>query len=127
MKPSLTSLLDASAISLSSLCLAHCLLLPVAVALVPVLGVASKAEWVHLAFVAMAAPLAALALWRSHRHRPLPPPLWALAAVGLAGLLAGATGWPVHAWETPVTVAGSLLLASAHVWNWRRRPHPTCA
>ena len=24
---------------------------------------------------------------------------------------------------TPVTVTGSLLLATAHVWNWRRRPH----
>ena len=128
MKHSLASLLDASAIGLSGLCLVHCLLLPVAAAaLLPALAAASEAEWVHRLFVALALPLAGLALWRAHRQRPLPWPLLALAATGLTGLVAGALGWPDHALETPLTVLGSVLLASAHVWNWRRRPHPPCA
>lgn len=127
MKLSPTQAADASAIGLSMLCLAHCLLLPVLAALLPVFGAWAHAEWVHIVFVAIAAPLAGFALWRAHRARPLPWPLVTLAALGLAGLLAGAVGWPSHEAETPVTVAGSLLLASAHVWNWRRRPHaPPC-
>lgn len=126
MKSSLTAFFDASAIGLSALCLAHCLLLPVAAALLPALAAAGEAEWVHLLFVAFAVPLAAAALWRAHRLRPLPGPLLALAGAGIAGLLAGALGWPSEALETPLTVAGGVLLASAHVWNWRRRPHPAC-
>jgi len=126
MKSSLTSMLDASAIGLSTLCLVHCLLLPVAAALLPALAAAGEAEWVHGLFVAFALPLAGLALWRAHRQRPLPALLVLLALAGAAGLAAGALGWPVDALETPLTVAGSGLLASAHAWNWRRRPHPAC-
>ncbi|MET1023759.1 MAG: MerC family mercury resistance protein [Pseudoxanthomonas sp.] len=114
---------DASAIGLSALCLAHCLLLPVLAALLPVFGAWAQAEWVHLLFACIALPLAGTALWRAHLLRPLPLPLVGLAGLGLAGLVFGAFGWPTHAWETPVTVTGSLLLAAAHVWNWRRRPH----
>ena len=126
MKSSLTTFFDASAIGLSALCLAHCLLLPVAAALLPALAAAGKAEWVHLLFVAFSVPLAAAALWRAHRLRPLPGLLLALAGAGIAGLLAGALGWPSEALETPLTVAGGVLLASAHAWNWCRRPHPAC-
>jgi len=117
------SLFDLSAIGLSGLCLVHCLALPVLAAFLPVLGAWSHAEWVHLLFAAVAVPLTGLALWRVHRRRPLPLPLRALAVAGLAGLLAGAFGWPDAAMETPVTVAGSLMLVSAHVWNWRRMSH----
>ncbi|TYT26554.1 MerC domain-containing protein [Luteimonas viscosa] len=126
MRMSPASLLDASAIGLSGLCLAHCLLLPVGAAMLPALAAAAEAEWLHLLFVAIALPLAMVALGRAHRRRPLPGALWLLAASGLAGLLAGAIGWPAHALETPSTIAGSLLLAAAHGWNWRRRPHPAC-
>ncbi|MDH5832395.1 MerC domain-containing protein [Luteimonas kalidii] len=124
---SLDATLDASAIGLSGLCLVHCLLLPVAAALLPALAFVGEAEWLHLAFVAVALPLAGLALVRAHRRRPLPPALFGLAAAGLSGLGAGALGWPTHALETPLTVGGSLALASAHLWNWRRRPHARCA
>jgi hypothetical protein len=44
-----------------------------------------------------------------------------LALAGLAGLIAGVFGWPAESWETPLTVAGGLSLASAHVWNMRSR------
>lgn len=116
-----STLLDAGAIALSSLCLLHCLALPVLAAALPLLGVWAEAEWVHALFVAIAAPLTGFALWRAHRQHPLPPAALLSAALGLLLLLAGAAEWPSHDTETPMTVAGSLLLAATHIWNaWRR-------
>lgn len=120
MKACPSALFDASAIGLSGLCLAHCLLLPVLAAFLPLFGAWSQAEWVHLLFAALAVPLTAFALWRAHRLRPLPRRLRVLAVAGLAGLLLGALGWPSEAAETPVTVTASLMLVTTHVWNWRR-------
>lgn len=118
------ALLDASAVVLSGLCLVHCLVLPLLVALLPVLGAWAQQEWVHALLVALAAPLSGYALWCAHRRRRLPPPLWALAVLGLSCLVAGAGEWFGPGSETPVTVAGSLLLAAAHLWNWMRHAHP---
>lgn len=111
--------LDASAIGLSGLCLIHCLALPLAAVALPFLGAWSKAEWVHLVFVALAAPLSGLALLRGHHDRPRA--LLGLAAAGLGLLFVGAIGWAGEAWETTLTVIGGLLLASAHGWNWLRQ------
>ncbi len=118
MKSSVSHLLDGSAIGLSGLCLAHCLALPVAAAVSPMLGVWSEAEWVHLTFVLLAAPLSAAALVMT---RPRRPAAMALAATGLA-LLAAALFF--HEAETAMTVAGGLVLASGHLVNWRGRLHP---
>ena len=115
------ALFDVSALALSGLCLLHCLALPLLAALLPLLGTWSEAEWVHGLFVLIAAPLTSYALWRAHRHRPLPAALWLLAGTGLALLLAGACGGLGARAETPLTVAGSLALASAHLWNAARR------
>ncbi|MCF7221271.1 MerC domain-containing protein [Marilutibacter chinensis] len=121
MKSAGLYLLDASAIGLSGLCLLHCIALPVLAAFLPMLAIWSKAAWVHLLLVVLAAPLAAAGFWRSHRLRPLPWALWGLAMAGLAALLAGALGWTDENRETSFTVAGSMSLASAHLWNWCRR------
>jgi hypothetical protein len=110
--------LDGSAMGLSGLCLVHCLALPVAAAFLPALGVWAGAEWVHVVFVMFAAPLSALALLRPAHGRGSPAPLVALGGLGIVLLAAGAFGPPAA--ETPVTVAGSLCLACAHLWNWRR-------
>lgn len=115
------ALFDASAVALSTLCLLHCLALPLLAALLPLFGAWSEAEWVHGVFVLIAAPLTSYALWRAHRHRPLPVALWLLAGSGLALLLAGACGGLGERAETPLTVAGSLALAGAHLWNAARR------
>ncbi|MCW0377706.1 hypothetical protein NB697_000552 [Xanthomonas sacchari] len=120
MKSLPQSFFDASAMVLSGLCLLHCLALPLLAAALPLFGVWAEAEWVHVVFVAIAAPLAGLALWRGHRRDALPWPLWTLAALGLLSLLAGAFGIPDEASETAMTVSGSLALAGAHLWNWRR-------
>jgi hypothetical protein len=118
MKSSVPHLLDGSAIGLSGLCLVHCLALPVAAAASPLLGVWSEAEWVHLAFVLLAAPLSAAALVMA---RPRRPAAIVLALAGLV-LLAAALLFPEA--ETVMTVAGGLVLASGHLVNWRGRAHP---
>jgi len=114
-------LLDGSAIGLSTLCLIHCLALPVAAALLPMLGAWAEAEWLHILFVAVAAPLSALALLQGAHGRRAPASLMGLAAIGVGLLAFGAFAAPSEAMETTLTVAGSLCLASAHIWNWLRR------
>lgn len=118
MKLTSPRLLDGSAIGLSGLCLLHCLALPVAAGFAPLLGVWSEAEWVHLAFVALAAPISAGALVLA---RPRRPAAIALAATGL-GLLIAALFF--HEAETLMTVAGGLTLATGHLVNWRGRALP---
>ncbi|MDP1617706.1 MerC domain-containing protein [Phenylobacterium sp.] len=115
MKLSTAGLLDGSAIGLSGLCLIHCLALPVAAAFAPLVGLWGEAEWVHLAFVILAAPLSvgALLLAQPRRLRPI-----SLAASGLALLVSGLV---FHDAETLLTVAGGLTLASAHLMNWKSR------
>jgi hypothetical protein len=44
-----------------------------------------------------------------------------LAACGLILLVFGAFVAHAKVAETGVTVAGSVCLASAHIWNWRRQ------
>lgn len=114
-----TSLLDASAISLSGLCLAHCLALPLVAAFSPLLATWAEAEWVHGLLIGIAAPLSALALWRRGQRLPV----IALALAGLSLMALGVAHWPGKDLETPLTVAGSLLLAGSHILNWRRHSH----
>lgn len=125
MKSPSPALLDAGALALSSLCLLHCLALPLLAAALPLFGAWAQAEWVHLLFVAIALPLTGYALWRADRRHRLPVMAWTAAGLGLGLLLAGAVELPSHAWETPLTVTGSLLLAATHIWNARRR-HRHC-
>ena len=65
MKSPSAALLDAGAVALSSLCLLHCLALPLLAAALPLFGVWAEAEWVHLVFVAIALPMTGFALWRA--------------------------------------------------------------
>lgn len=121
------SLLDSSAIALSGLCLLHCLALPLLAATLPLLGAWSRAEWVHVVFAMAAVPLSSYALWSTHRRHALPTSVCLLALCGLTGLVLGASGLVGDALETPITVTGSLLLASTHLLNLRlRRRHGGC-
>jgi hypothetical protein len=120
MKNAAGRLLDLSALSVSGLCLAHCLLLPVAAALTPALFGWAESETVHLVFVLIAAPLSAVALGAKVNGARAPWPMMILGALGVAGLGLGVIGWPTRSTETVVTVIGSLFLAAAHYGNWRR-------
>jgi hypothetical protein len=111
---------DALAIGLSGLCLVHCLALPMLASLLPLLGAWTGAHWVHWSFAVVAAPVSLWTLTRPHVSGPSRAAL-ALAGSGVLLLVAGASEVAGHAAEMPVTVAGSLLLAGAHLLNWRRR------
>lgn len=111
---------DGLAVSLSVLCLAHCLLLPVLAGAAPLLGELVHAPWVHALLLLLAAPLSIWVLAKGYRHHKHAVPL----IVGIAGLLLLSSGL-VHtthlAWERTASVAGALVLLLAHSHNfWLR-------
>ncbi|WP_454759524.1 MerC domain-containing protein [Caulobacter segnis] len=124
MTPSQAKALDLSAVGLSALCLIHCLALPLLALALPVLGLWAQAEWVHVLFVALAATMASVAFidWKARRPRSWPALLIAAAGLMLMGL--GAAAIPDARFERILTVAGGLVLASAHIANWRGHGHP---
>ena len=106
---------DVAAIGLSGLCLVHCLALPIAAALLPILGVIAEAEWLHWLFLCFAFPVSVVALASTPSVM-----VRTSAGAGLVLLLVGVLGWPTASSETPATVLGGLLLASAHALNVSR-------
>ena len=109
------SLLDRIAITLSGLCLLHCMAGFVLLSLFAVTG-----DWldhrVHVVGLMLALPLAAVALWRGwRRHGRFP-----IGALGLAGLVVMMASLAVKHGQTVemlVSMAGVILLATAHWQN----------
>jgi hypothetical protein len=123
---SATRVLDDCAIGLSGLCLVHCVALPAAAALSPLFGSMADTEWVHVAFVLLAAPISAAIFLPCCREPSRRWPLIALATAALGCLALGAFLPMSSASETMFTVSGSVALAGAHLMNRRhtagRRP-----
>lgn len=116
---------DAVAAALSSLCLLHCLLLPLALSLAPVLiGVSGEAlhgpAWLHWALILLAAPVSIYALWRGVAVHGDPRP-WRQAALGFLLMACGAIAHDLGPSEQLLTVLGGLLVAHAHWRNWKAR------
>jgi hypothetical protein len=116
---------DALAAALSSLCLVHCLLMPLGLGLAPVVaalapGDAHGPEWLHWALLGLAAPVSVWALWRGvvihGEDRP-----WQIAALGFALMAAGALAHAAGPAEQVLTVLGGLVVAAAHLLNWQAR------
>lgn len=127
-----TGKLDRAAVFLSGLCLLHCLALPVLLAVFPLLGsFFIPHETFHQLILVIVVPTTALALGSGYRcHHRLG--VLALGALGVAGLVAAA--FTVHRLEAEqleraMTIAGGLILACAHGWNFQltraRRAHHT--
>jgi hypothetical protein len=76
---------------------------------------------VHLAFLAAAVPISAMALVRSGGWRA--PLVFGLALVGIGLLTSGVFLAPNEGVELAMTVAGGLALATAHSLNWHRLSH----
>ena len=116
--------LDLTGVSLSAVCVAHCLLFPVAAAaapmLVPGLGevLGASHAW-HLGLLAIAAPISLLALGWSVRASRARWPVLALGLLGLALMGIGALHLSSQMVETVLTLTGVVVLASAHLINWR--------
>ncbi|MDX9763595.1 MAG: MerC domain-containing protein [Chiayiivirga sp.] len=105
----------------SFLCAVHCALLPLALAVLPTLGlsVVGRVD-IDQAFVVFATVLAVAALAVGYRrHRAFLA--WLLLAPGLVLVWANAFS-PLHdhsLWHAVMMAAGGLLIAAAHLVNYR--------
>lgn len=118
----LSSRLDKIAVALSGICLVHCLALPVLIMLFPLLGATLiDHETFHQLILVVVLPTSVIALgmgYRRHRSNRVA----VLGALGAGALIAAA--FALHALhaehlERWVTVAGGVLLAIAHIGNFR--------
>ena len=112
---------DRVGLAASFLCALHCALLPLALAVLPALGL-NVGGWIDFdqAFVVLATVLGLTTMTLGYRrHRAFRA--WALLVPGLALVWAGSFTWlhdhgPAH---VGIMVAGGLLLAGAHLLNLR--------
>lgn len=112
---------EIGAVGTSILCLVHCIALPLLIAFLPSLaGMLSVPADLHRWILLLAVPGsgAALLIGRAS-HGGIGPLL--VGSAGLCALASGALLLDGTRLEIPITVLGSLLLAGAHVLNWRRR------
>lgn len=114
--------LDKSSVGLSTVCAVHCLLMPVAVVILPSLAALPFAdERFHLLLVFFVLPLSTVALTMGCRKHKS----WRVMAVGVVGLvlLVGAAlgGHDLFGEliEKSATVIGAGLVALSHVMNFR--------
>lgn len=119
---------DQIAITLSAVCIVHCIAVPVVVAVLPIAAVSFGADaHFHALMLWLVVPTSVVGFTLGYRvHRRT-----GLVALGLGGVvvLATAAVWGHAAWpivlEVAVSIAGSLILGSAHWLNFRevRRIH----
>ncbi|MEP6342067.1 MAG: MerC domain-containing protein [Maricaulaceae bacterium] len=113
---------DRAGIALSTLCIAHCILLPVLSSVLPMVGIWAENEMIHKALVLLAVIPAAFAF--SKMIVKFAPLIRGLAVIGITLLAVGAFIEPLHDFETPLTIAGALCLAAAHgLRSFVNRPH----
>ncbi len=116
---------DRAAISLSFLCLAHCLILPLLLVILPSLTVLNlDNEMFHLGMVVFVIPTSLYALTlgcRKHQHYQL----LAIGFLGLTFLLGAVLGEEQigEFGEKTLTVIGSVLIAFGHYRNFRLCQH----
>ena len=115
-----TARLDLFAAGLSTLCVLHCVALPVLVAVMPVAAQAAESELVHRVLVIAAVPVSLRVIWKT---RPMADNRLFIGAalVGLGLLLLAAFVEALSPYEEPITVTGGTLLGSAHLWHWVRK------
>jgi hypothetical protein len=110
--------IDRSAVGLSGLCLAHCLLGSLILVTSSSLAGFAFAHEIHVVGLLLAMPLAAVALARGFRNHGKRRVV-ALGVAGLAAMTAALAAGHGHAGEVILTVVGVLLLAVAHLFNLR--------
>ncbi|WP_373089687.1 MerC domain-containing protein [Zhongshania sp.] len=115
-----SSRIDKAAIGLSLLCAMHCLLLPVAVAMLPTLAVSTLGdERFHQWMLVAVLPTSLVALTlgcRRHRNK-------SVMVIGLLGLTAlflaafSGHGWLAESGEKILSLIGASLIAFGHFKN----------
>lgn len=119
-KNSTTHSLDRVAVFLSSLCLVHCLAIPFAILLGPLLDswLSTSETEVHWFLLFLAIPISALALWRGYRRHNSKITL-SMGCIGLTFMFIAVMHWFGEQWEVALTVIGVTLLLVAHIRNMR--------
>ena len=110
-----TTRLDRLAITISGLCLVHCLATSVLLALLASAGGALGAHWVHEIGLTLAMILGAVALGRGVLEHGFMMPS-SVGGLGL-GVMAGALTLPHDGTETLFTIVGVGILALGHHLN----------
>ncbi len=118
-----TGFLDGAAIGLSALCAIHCLALPIALTMLPVIATMPLGdESFHKALLFLVIPLSAVGLTLGcKRHRQ-----WLVIFWGVSGLLvmtfAALFGHDLfgEALEKVATMFGACLVAGSHTVNFKR-------
>lgn len=109
--------IDRLAVGLSGLCLAHCLITSIVVALLASVSSFFLSPLIHELGLALAILLGAIGLGHGARAHGSRQPL-AMGILGLA-IMAAALAFG-HGWhEAPMTVLGVTILAAAHILNYR--------
>lgn len=113
---------DYSGVVVSSLCAVHCALTPLVAMAFPHILARYHAPWVHIAFLAVVAPLAIYAFKKCYGEHGR----WVPLVLGGSGLVL-LTSWElvgvVHSYEPVLTVLGSGLLISGHWLNLKFCKH----
>lgn len=110
--------LDRAGIVASSMCIAHCLFLPVLALLAPFYWLEwLEAEWVHGLLLLFTLPIAGMALVTGFRHHGQLSAVIVGAWGGVMLLLAMLIGREYHDWEMPLSVVGASALVIAHLGN----------
>ena len=113
---------DRAAICFSSLCILHCLLLPVLLVSYPIgMVVTLSDEIFHQVMVSAALPMSLVSLHMGYGHHKRKQ-LITFGAMGLVILmlpLVGPQELISESGETWLTVSGALILCVAHVVNFR--------
>ncbi|UAK24486.1 MerC domain-containing protein [Sphingomonas nostoxanthinifaciens] len=114
-------MIEALALGATFACLAHCIALPLLLALLPALAaIVPVPTEVHLVALGLAIPATGFALWSGYRHHGGARPL-AMGLLGLAMLAIAVWPWGGSVLEAPITICGSIAIGAAHLGNWRLR------
>ncbi len=117
----LVGFVDGFSISLSGICLVHCLFGPLVVIFLPLMGTSFFThELFHQMMLVLVVPASIFAMGMGcHKHRK-----WQVAALGVVGVLvlsfAAFYGHELlgEAAEEGLTILGGLILASGHFMNY---------
>ncbi|EAQ29890.1 putative membrane protein [Erythrobacter sp. NAP1] len=115
---SATASYDRAAAALSLACIVHCVALPIVAITLPFLAGFAETEWVHWLLTGLAIAASATVIGKAPSARTLIFLIPVLSGMGLIGAALFAEPFGVD--ETIPTLAGGLLMASAHIWRLRQ-------
>lgn len=121
-----SSLLDKGAVALSSICLLHCLTLPLLIVVLPFLAQIGEDHF-HVQMLVVVLPVSIIAFTLGHRrYRNKCVITWGV--VGMLLLVIGGTithsSYGIVA-DRVLTICGTLIIAAAHYFNNRLSHHST--